>query len=151
MILSFKSRTKSETWEGEIDETHKRKPTDELVALLARLSIAAIFWMSARTKVSGFLTIKESTFELFASEYKLPVIPPDMATYLATYAEHAFAILLVLGLFTRITAVGVLVMTAVIQVFVYPLAWPTHLTWAALTVYLITKGGGRVSMDRFFR
>ena len=65
----------------------------------------------------------------------MPLIPPELAAHLATYAEHLFPLLLVLGLFTRLSAVALLGMTAVIQIFVYPDAWPTHLSWAGLLLY----------------
>lgn len=117
------------------------------LALAVRIAIAAIFLFSARTKVEGFLTIKDSTYFLFAEEYKLPLIPPEFAAHMATYAEHLFPILLVLGLFTRLSALALLGMTAVIQIFVYPDAWPTHLSWAALMLYLIGRGAGTLSAD----
>jgi len=123
----------------------------DLLATAARLSIAAIFFLSGRTKVSGFLTITDSTYELFTSEYKLPLITPYLAAHLATYAEHLFPLLLVLGLFTRLSALALLVMTLTIQLFVYPDAWPTHLSWAALMLYLIGRGAGRLSLDRVLR
>ena len=118
------------------------------LALCCRISLAAIFFLSARTKVDGFLTVNDAAYTLFAEEYKVPLIPPEIAAYLATYAEHLFPILLVLGLATRLSAFGLLGMTAVIQIFVYPDAWPTHLSWAALMLYLIGRGAGAVSMDR---
>lgn len=115
--------------------------------LLARLAIAPIFFLSGRTKVTGLLTIKPSTIELFSSEYALPLIPPELAARLATSAEHALPILLVMGLFTRSAALGLFGMTLVIQLFVYPDAWPTHLSWAALLVPLVARGGGAFSLD----
>jgi len=118
------------------------------IALAARIAIAAIFFYSARTKVDGLLTIKDSTFLLFEEEYKVPLLPPEFAAHMATYAEHLFPILLVLGLFTRLSAAALLGMTAVIQIFVYPDAWPTHLTWAVPMLYLIGRGGGAWSIDR---
>ena len=118
------------------------------LALCCRISLAAIFFLSARTKVDGFLTVNDTAYTLFAEEYKVPLIPPEIAAYLVTYAEHLFPILLVLGLATRLSAFGLLGMTAVIQIFVYPDAWPTHLSWAALMLYLIGRGAGAVSMDR---
>jgi len=123
----------------------------DLIAIAARLSIAAIFFLSGRTKVSGFLSITDSTYELFTSEFKLPLIAPHLAAHLATYAEHLFPLLLVLGLFTRLSAAALLVMTLTIQLFVYPDAWPTHLSWAALMLYLIGRGAGRLSLDRLLR
>src|SRR5688572_17231839 len=91
-----------------------------LLMLVARLGIAAIFFMSARTKVEGLLTLRDSTYELFRSEYALPFTDPVAAAHVATYSEHLFPILLVLGLFTRPAALALLGMTLVIQIFVYP-------------------------------
>lgn len=121
-----------------------------LFPLLQRLGIAAIFFLSGRTKVEGFFTITDGTFALFETEYALPVIPPHVAAHMAAAAEHIFPILLVLGLFTRFSALALLIMTLVIQVFVYPDAWSTHLAWAALLVPLIARGGGNFSLDRLF-
>ena len=123
----------------------------DLLALVDRVGIAAIFWLSGRTKVEGFLTLTDSAYELFRTEHKLPLIPPEIAAHLAAYAEHAFPILLVLGLFTRYAALALLGMTLVIQLFVYPDAWPTHLSWAGLLLYLVGRGGGRLSLDRLLR
>lgn len=119
-----------------------------LLALCARVAIGAIFFLSGRTKVDGFLTVNDTAYTLFREDYKVPLLPPDFAAHLATYAEHLFPVLLVLGLFTRLSALGLLGMTAVIQIFVYPGAWPTHLSWAALMLYLIGRGAGPVSLDR---
>jgi putative oxidoreductase len=120
-----------------------------LQLFLARLAIASVFFLSGRTKVEGVLTITPSTYALFADEYRVPLLPTDVAAHLATYAEHLFPILLVVGLFTRFSAAALLGMTLVIQTFVYPDAWPTHLTWAALLIVLIARGGGRISLDQF--
>ena len=122
--------------------------SDSLLALAARFGLAGIFYLSGRTKVDGLLTVNESAYTLFRDEFKVPLIPPEIAVHLAAYAEHLFPILLVLGLFTRLSALALLAMTAVIQCFVYPDAWPTHLSWAALLLYLIGRGGGTVAMDR---
>ena len=119
-----------------------------LLTLAARLALAAIFFLSGRTKVDGLFTIKETTYYLFAEEYRLPLIPSDMAAVAATAAEHLFPILLVLGLFTRLSALALLAMTLVIQVFVYPDAWPTHLSWATLIFVLLRFGAGPISIDR---
>ena len=119
----------------------------DLLAVVMRIAIAAIFFLSGRTKVEGFMTLTDSAYELFRTEYKLPLVPPEMAAHLAAYAEHLFPVLLVLGLFTRLSALALLTMTIVIQVFVYPDAWPTHLSWAALLLYLIGRGAGRLSFD----
>jgi putative oxidoreductase len=122
-----------------------------LIALVTRLGVAGVFFLSGRTKVDGVLHITDSTYALFASEYNLPFVSPFIAAHLATYAEHLFSILLVLGLFTRLSASAFMGMTLVIEVFVYPDAWPTHLSWAALLLYLIARGGGSISLDRLFR
>lgn len=119
-----------------------------LLLLVQRLGIAAIFYQSARTKVEGWFTIPESTYELFRFEYALPLFPPEFAAVSATVAEHLFSVLLVLGLFTRLSALALLTMTLVIQIFVYPDAWPTHLSWAGLLLPLIAMGGGKVSLDQ---
>ncbi|MBC7604569.1 MAG: DoxX family protein [Ramlibacter sp.] len=124
---------------------------DDLLALACRISIAAIFFLSGRTKVEGFLSVTDGAYELFRSEYKLPLVSPEIAAHLAAYAEHLFPLLLVLGLFTRLSALALLGMTLTIQVFVYPDAWPTHLSWAALLLYLAGRGAGVLSVDRLFK
>nr|WP_223995925.1 DoxX family protein [Burkholderia gladioli] len=122
-----------------------------LQLLIARAGIASVFFLSGRTKVSGWLTLKPSTYELFRSEYALPLIPPELAAHLAAYAEHLCPLLLVLGLFTRGAAAALFGMTAVIEIFVYPDAWPTHLSWAGLLIPLIVQGGGRWSIDAYWQ
>ncbi|BBV97627.1 MULTISPECIES: DoxX family protein [Pseudomonas] len=122
--------------------------SDTLLCLVARLAIASIFFLSGRTKVEGLLTITPSTYDLFQSEYALPLVSPWLAAHLAAYAEHLFPLLLVLGLYTRLSAFALLGMTTVIEVFVYPDAWPTHLSWAGLLLLLIGRGAGALSLDR---
>jgi len=119
-----------------------------LLALCARVAVGAIFFLSGRTKVDGILTVNDTAYTLFREDYKVPLLPPEFAAHMATYAEHLFPVLLVLGLFTRLSAFALLGMTAVIQVFVYPSAWPTHLTWAVGMLYLIGRGAGPLSVDR---
>ena len=109
--------------------------------------MAGVFWMSGRTKVDGWLTVSDTAIALFEDEYQLPLLPPYVAAHLATYAEHALPILLILGLATRLSAAGLLGMTLVIQLLVYPSAWPTHLSWATLFLYLMGHGAGRWSLD----
>ncbi len=121
---------------------------DDILTLVARLGVASVFFLSGRTKVDGLLHITDGTYALFADEYKLPLIPSDIAAHLATYSEHLFSILLVLGLFTRLSALAFLGMTLVIEIFVYPDAWSTHLSWAGLLLLILAKGGGRFSLDR---
>ncbi|HPU50975.1 MAG TPA: DoxX family membrane protein [Burkholderiaceae bacterium] len=121
---------------------------DRVLAPAARLAMAAVFWLSGRTKVDGWISVSDNAVTLFAEEYKLPFVAPELAAHAAAYAEHLLPVLLVLGLFTRFSALALLGMTAVIQVLVYPQAWPTHLTWAVPLMYLAWRGAGPVSLDR---
>lgn len=139
--------TRLAAWQRLTNLLQRAIPHDVL-ALAARLAVAAIFFQSGRTKVDGLLTVSDSALDLFRNEYRLPLVPPEIAAHLAAYAEHAFPLLLVLGLGTRLSALALLGMTVVIQVFVYPAAWPTHLSWAALLLYLAGRGGGRLALDR---
>lgn len=116
-------------------------------ALALRIFPAVVFWQSGRTKVEGF-GLADSTVFLFEHEYALPVLDPALAAWLATIAEHVFPVLLVLGLATRFSALALLAMTLVIQVFVYPSAWVTHGLWAACFLALIARGPGAASLDR---
>ncbi len=120
---------------------------ETFLLLVARLGIAGVFFMSGRTKVDGIIHITDGTYELFRTEYALPLIPPAIAAVAATWSEHAFSILLVLGLATRVSALALFMMTLTIEIFVYPDAWPTHLSWAAILLPLIFRGGGAWSMD----
>jgi len=129
----------------------RRLLPESLLLLVARLGIASVFFLSGRTKVEGLLTITDSTYELFRTDYALPLVPPEVAAHAATYSEHLFPILLVLGLATRPAALALLGMTTVIELFVYPDAWPTHLSWAGLLLPLVAKGGGAWSLDRAIR
>jgi putative oxidoreductase len=119
----------------------------DVAAVALRVFPAAVFFASGRTKMDGW-QIADSTWFLFEHEYALPLIPSDIAAVAATLAEHALPVLLVLGLFTRLSAFGLLAMTAVIQIFVYPSAWQTHGIWAACFLAIIAVGPGRVSLDR---
>lgn len=116
------------------------------VLLLARIAIADVFWRSGQTKVNGF-SIREETFYLFREEYKVPLLPPDLAAYLSTIGEHVFPVLLVIGVASRLSALGLLGMTLVIQIFVVPGGWPEHLLWFALLISIIARGPGAISFD----
>ncbi|MGB2931436.1 MAG: DoxX family protein [Methyloceanibacter sp.] len=117
------------------------------VALVARFAAASVFWRSGQTKVEGFFRLKDNTFFLFREEYMVPLLPPDVAAYLSTIAEHVFPVLLLLGLASRLSALGLLVMTAVIQTFVYPDGWPEHILWVAPLLLIIARGPGVISLD----
>jgi putative oxidoreductase len=117
-----------------------------LIALAARVFPAAVFWQSGQTKVAGW-HLKPSAIALFATEYQLPIIDPTAAAYLSALGEHLFPVLLVLGLATRFAALGLLFMTAVIEIFVYPGAWPIHGVWATCFLLMIARGPGDISLD----
>jgi putative oxidoreductase len=113
---------------------------------VARMAAAAVFWRSGQTKLDGFQLTEEAIY-LFREEYKLPLLPPELAAYIAATAEHVFPVLLVIGLASRISALALLGMTAVIQVFVYPSGWPEHLLWATALLTVIARGPGAFSLD----
>ncbi len=133
---------------------------DSWIALLGRFSIAAVFWKSGETKIQGFALdivsgtlhfgiprLSDSAVDLFRDEYRLPLISPELAAPLAAFAEHLFALLLLLGLATRFSAVALLIMTLIIELLVYPDAYPTHGVWATVLLLLIAKGAGTFSLD----
>jgi len=122
---------------------------DALLQLVARLGIASVFFLSGRTKVDGVLHITDGTYELFRTEYALPLVPPEIAAVAATGSEHIFPILLALGLATRFSALALFLMTLTIQIFVYPDAWSTHLSWTAILLPLMFRGGGTWSLDHW--
>ncbi|MBK1645863.1 hypothetical protein CKO25_14620 [Thiocapsa imhoffii] len=134
---------------------------EDLIALLGRFSIAAVFWKSGQTKIEGFAVdlvegrvqlgwprLSESAVALFEYEYRLPLISPELGAILAALGEHVLPALLLLGLGTRFAALGLLVMTAVIQFLVYPGAYAIHGVWAAVLLYLMARGPGRLSLDQ---
>ncbi|WDH36673.1 DoxX family protein [Pseudomonas chlororaphis] len=131
-----------------------------LIAFLARFSIAAVFWKSGQTKIEGLAIdlfsgtfelgmprLADSTIPLFQSEYQVPLLSPELAAHLAAFAEHLFPLLLLVGFATRFSALALLGMTLTIQLFVYPDAYPTHGTWAAVLLYLMARGPGKWSID----
>lgn len=133
---------------------------DGLIALAARVGIGATFWLAGQSKIEGLVLdpiglqaelgwprVSEGALELFRSEYALPLLPAEFAAPLAAFSEHLFPLLLLLGLGTRYAALALLGMTAVIEIFVYPDAWPTHAVWAACLLYLVARGGGTLSLD----
>jgi putative oxidoreductase len=121
-----------------------------LIALIARVAPAAVFWQSGQTKLEGW-HVSDNAIYLFREEYRLPLIDPVIAAHLAAFAEHFFPILLVLGLATRFAALALLGMTLVIEIFVYPGAWPTHGTWAACFLLLMAQGAGTWSLDHLIK
>lgn len=133
-----------------------------LIAALGRFSIAAVFWKSGQTKIEGLAIdlvtgnfqlgwprLQDSTVYLFQEEYQVPLLSAEFAAVMATIAEHVFPILILVGFATRFSALALLGMTLVIQVFVYPGAYPTHGVWAAVLLLLITQGPGKFSVDHW--
>ncbi len=118
-----------------------------LLALPLRLAVATVFWNSGMTKLANWNT----TIALFTDEYHVPLLPPELAAHMAASIELSAPVLLVSGLLTRPTAAVLLGMTAVIEIFVYPQAWPTHLQWAAMLLVLLCRGPGTLSLDHWLR
>lgn len=124
-----------------------------VIGLIGRAAIGLVFWNSGRTKVDGWniFAVNDKTLFLFTEEYKLPVVPPGLAALGAQVAEHVLPVLLIVGLATRFSALGLLVMTLVIQIFVYPHAYVLHGTWAAILLMLMKFGPGALSLDHLIR
>ncbi|AFT90053.1 DoxX family protein [Paraburkholderia phenoliruptrix] len=118
-----------------------------LLAIPLRLAVATIFWNSAMTKLANW----DAALELFRDEYRLPLLPPDVAAHIAVSIELSMPVLLVLGLGVRPAALVLLGMTSVIEIFVYPQAWPTHIQWAAMLLVLLCRGAGVLSLDHLIR
>ena len=114
-----------------------------LLALPLRFAVATVFWNSGMTKLANW----DTAVALFTDEYRLPLLPPELAAYMAASIELSMPVLLMLGLLTRPAAAVLLGMTAVIEIFVYPLAWPTHIQWAAMLLMLLCRGPGALSLD----
>lgn len=121
-----------------------------ILGLIIRVGIADVFWRSGQTKVSHW-HVTDSAIQLFRDEYKLPFLPPEWAANLAALQEHLFSFLLVIGLASRLSALGLLAMTVIIEIFVYPQNWPDHLLWAGGLLYVITRGPGAFSLDALIR
>lgn len=141
---------------------HMSRIPDAWIALLARFSIAAIFWKSGQTKVQGFVLdvvsgefqlgwphLSDSVVDLFRDEYRLPILPPELAALMGATAEHVFPALILIGLATRFSALALLGMTLTIQVFVYPDAYPTHGVWAAALLFIVARGPGPLALDHW--
>lgn len=113
------------------------------LAIPLRLAVATVFWNSALTKLANW----DTAVALFVDEYKVPLIPPEIMAYITVSIELSTPVLLVLGLLARPVAAVLLGMTAVIEIFVYPQAWPTHIQWAAMLLVLLCRGAGKLSID----
>jgi putative oxidoreductase len=117
-----------------------------LLLLMARIGVAAVFWNAGQTKIASWQT----TVALFAQEYQVPLLPPELAALLATTVELTCPVLLVLGLATRLATLPMLGMIFMIQTFVYPQAWTEHLIWTSLLLLILTRGPGVLSLDHLF-
>ncbi len=115
-----------------------------LLELGMRVAVGATFFKSGMNKFESF----DTAVELFREEYKLPLLPPEIAAYLGTTVELCAPVLLVLGLFARLGAAALLVMTLTIQFLVYPGNWTEHLMWASILAYVLSRGPGALSIDR---
>ncbi|HVY33438.1 MAG TPA: DoxX family protein [Caulobacteraceae bacterium] len=114
-----------------------------LIALIARAATCTVFWSSGTQKLSDW----SATLALFETEYHVPLIPPHPAAYMATTIEIGCAVLVMAGLATRAAVFVLLGMTTVIEVFIYPGAWPTHIQWVAFMFVLLARGPGKISLD----
>lgn len=123
---------------------------ESLALLFVRIALGGVFWRSGQTKVEPgtWFSLTDATRELFRTEYAGVPLPPELAAPMANAAEHVLPALLLAGLFTRFSALGLLGMTLTIQIFVYPDAWwPEHSLWVAMALVLIVRGGGLISLD----
>jgi len=114
-----------------------------LIALTARIALAQVFWSSAQAHLANW----DTTLYMFGDTYKVPLLPPELAAYLAVAIELAMPPLLVLGFATRFAALALFGMTLVIEIFVFPEAWPTHIQWATMQLVLMGRGAGSLSLD----
>jgi putative oxidoreductase len=114
-----------------------------LLAIPLRVALAKLFWDAAQAHLANW----QATLYLFHTSYRLPFLPPDLAAHMAIVIEVTTPFLLILGFFTRLAALVLLGMTAVIEIFVYPQAWPTHIVWAAMLLVLFARGPGKISLD----
>ena len=120
--------------------------------LFIRVWVAIVFYSSSRTKVDGgFLSLSDSTKLLFEYEYQVPFLSVEVAATMALYLETFAPILLIIGLASRLSAIPLLGMTAVIQLFVYPTSWADHIMWAIALIFIILRGPGMISIDHLIR
>jgi putative oxidoreductase len=146
MTMTMKmDETTSPTLLGRVRDLYDRLGLLPLsfIQLMARVSMAMIFWRSGQAKIANW----DLTLQLFANEYKVPVLPPEIAASMAVAVELSVPVLLVLGLLTRLATLPMLGMTLVIQTFVYPQAWVDHLSWTVMLLLLLSRGPGVFSLD----
>jgi putative oxidoreductase len=148
-----------------------------LVALAVRLIMARVFFLDGQTKIIGIpvplnfqdlvqslnlqgfnfsilvpLDVAPGTITQFMTKFSVLPVPPVLAAYLVSYAEFILPIMLVFGFATRFAAIGLLIITALIQLYVLPEAlWSVHIYWAAMLLMLISRGPGQISIDHIIR
>ena len=128
-----------------------------LVQLVMRIALAVPFWKSGILKWNGFLKLSDTAVTLFTDEFMLHLpggpyhypVPAVMA-FLSGCGEITFPVLLVLGFATRFAALGLLLMTLIVELTV-PDGWPIHITWAAMALGIMAWGPGRISIDHQLR
>ncbi len=118
-----------------------------LLQLVFRFSVASVFWKSGQSKIASW----DTTILLFTNEYHVPVLSPQLAATMAASFELGCSTLIFFGLLTRLATLPLLGMVFVIQTFVYPENWVEHLTWAAMLLFLLTRGPGAISLDRLIK
>jgi putative oxidoreductase len=116
---------------------------ESLLLLLLRIGVAMVFWKAGVLKLQSW----DSTIFLFAEEYRVPLLSPEVAASLATAVELGGAVALIVGLATRLGALALLGLVAVIQLFVYPALWSDHIFWLAALLILLVRGAGAWSLD----
>jgi putative oxidoreductase len=139
-----------------------------VVALALRLVMARLFFLDGQSRISGPryslseygfdfsavlpVQVKAETFNAFLTQYAAVPVPPVLGAYLVSYAEFVLPVLLVLGLGTRFAALGLLMMTMMIPIYVMPHAlWSVHVYWASILLVLLSLGAGRISLDHLIR
>ncbi len=134
--------------------THLPKPAQRLLGALNKIpySVLVLFARAATFSVfihSGLQKLSDwnATLQLFHDEYRVPILPPDIAAYMAASMELGLSSLVLIGLFARVSALGLLSMVSVIQLFVYPEAWPDHIQWLAFMIFIVCWGPGAFSLD----
>lgn len=114
-----------------------------LLQLMFRVAIGSVFWNAGLVKIASWQT----TLLLFRNEYRVPLLPPELAAHLATAIELTCPILLFVGLATRLAVLPMIGQALVIEIFVYPEDWIEHLGWLAMLLFLFARGAGVFSVD----
>lgn len=125
----------------------------DVVQIVIRVALAVPFWRSGILKWDGFLRLNDTAIDLFSQEFMLhlpggpyPFPAPAVMAFLSGCGEIVFPTLLVLGLASRFAALGLLLMTVVVELTI-PDGWPVHITWAAMALAIMRHGPGRLSLD----